>query len=89
MNLEEFRNQLSSEATEENKKLKRELIQTKQEMQRLKSKYETRIRVLEQYCNAFTNRCYVLTQGMLCKCCAITRRYCSHAKEEWEGKCER
>lgn len=85
MNLEEFRDQLSSEATEENKKLKQELTQTKQEMQKLKSQYQTQIRVLETHCKALTNRCYVLTKGMLCECCMIPRRYCSYAKEEKEG----
>ena len=55
MNLEEFKKALSSDATEENKQLKKQLSELQKEYGSLK-----------ESCQALCNRCFALTKGVTC-----------------------
>lgn len=60
MNLEEFKKALSSDATEENKQLKKQLSDLQEEYSSLK-----------ENCRALCNRCFALTKGVTCLFCCI------------------
>ena len=60
MNLEEFKKALSSDATEENKQLKKQLSELQKEYGSLK-----------ESCQALCNRCFAFTKGMTCKLCVL------------------
>lgn len=65
MNLEEFRKALSSDATEENAQLKRQLSDLQTEYHEKLSKLE--IDSLKESCRALCNRCFALTRGVTCQ----------------------
>lgn len=79
MNMEEFRKALSSDAREENEKLKKELEELKasssKEIQELKEELELH----KKWCTNLSNRCYVLTKGSMCIYCQIEA--CKYYKE--------
>lgn len=85
MNLEEFRNALSSDATIENEKLKTELKELKEksaaEIKMLKEKANQ----YEQWCRQLGNRCFVQTGGAMCISCDVG--CCNHALtwQDWEA----
>ena len=60
MNLEEFRKALSSDATEENAQLKRQLSDLQNENDSLK-----------ESCRVLCNRCFTLTRGVTCLFCGL------------------
>ena len=60
MNLEEFKKALSSDATEENKQLKKQLSE-------LQKEYDS----LKESCQALCNRCFALTKGVTCQFCML------------------
>lgn len=60
MNLEEFRKALSSDATEENAQLKRQLSELENENDSLK-----------ESCRVLCNRCFTLTRGVTCLFCGL------------------
>lgn len=60
MNLEEFKKALSSDATEENKQLKKQLSDLQEEYSSLK-----------ENCRALCNRCFALTKGVTCLFCVL------------------
>lgn len=60
MNLEEFKKALSSDATEENKQLKKQLSELQKEYGSLK-----------ESCQALCNRCFALTKGVTCQFCVL------------------
>ena len=60
MNLEEFKKALSSDATEENKQLKKQLSDLQEEYGSLK-----------ESCQALCNRCFALTKGVTCQFCML------------------
>ena len=60
MNLEEFRKALSSDATEENAQLKRQLSDLQNENDSLK-----------ESCRVLCNRCFSLTRGVTCLFCGL------------------
>ena len=60
MNLEEFKKALSSDATEENKQLKKQLSELQKEYGSLK-----------ESCQALCNRCFALTKGVTCQFCML------------------
>ena len=60
MNLEEFRKALSSDATEENAQLKRQLSDLQNENDSL-----------EESCRVLCNRCFTLTRGVTCLFCGL------------------
>lgn len=72
MNLEEFREALSSEATIENDRLKNELENLKDSFYLKIKELEEEISNYKTSCDALSNRCYVYTRGMLCLSCEIS-----------------
>lgn len=69
MNLEEFRKALSSDATEENAQLKRQLSDLQTEYHEKLSKLENDS--LKESCRALCNRCFTLTRGVTCLFCGL------------------
>lgn len=64
MNLEEFKKALSSDATEENKQLKKQLSELQEE-------YSKKLSYLKETCHFLCNRCFALTKGVTCLFCCI------------------
>lgn len=71
MNLEEFRKALSSDATEENVKLKDQLQKLQHNSQDVISKLEGENEILKENCLALCNRCFALTRGTTCSFCGL------------------
>lgn len=76
MSLDEFKNALSSDATTENGKLKKELStlrkSTSEQINNLTEERDT----YKDQCRALGNRCYVFTQGTMCLNCSVEA--CEH-----------
>lgn len=71
LSLDEFKNALSSDATMENEKLKKELHKLKNDTSmQIKELTEERNELKDQ-CRALGNRCYVFTQGTMCLNCNV------------------
>lgn len=64
--LEEFRKALSSDATEENAQLKRQLSDLQTEYHEKLSKLENENDSLKESCRVLCNRCFTLTRGVTC-----------------------
>lgn len=80
MDLNEFRNKMSSDATEENKRLKAELSKLKKQYQEKVGSLEEENANLMDDCRALSNRCWVLTGGCLCASCFFRSSFvCKHA----------
>ena len=71
MNLEEFRKALSSDATEDNIRLKEQLEDTKVKYQENLSKLKDENDSLKESCRVLCNRCFTLTRGATCLFCRI------------------
>lgn len=71
MNLEEFRKALSSDATEENTQLKRQLSDLQTEYHEKLSKLENENDSLKESCRVLCNRCFTLTRGVTCLFCGL------------------
>lgn len=71
MNLEEFRKALSSDATEENAQLKRQLSDLQTEYHEKLSKLENENNSLKESCRVLCNRCFTLTRGVTCLFCGL------------------
>lgn len=71
MNLEEFKKALSSDATEENKQLKKQLSDLQEEYSKKLSNLKSENDFLKESCRALCNRCFALTKGITCKFCAL------------------
>ena len=71
MNLEEFRKALSSDAMEENVKLKKQLQTLQHNSQKAISKLESENEVLKESCRVLCNRCFTLTRGTTCLFCGL------------------
>lgn len=80
MNLEEFRKALSSDATEENAKLKDQLQKLQTEYHEKLSKLENENDSLKESCLALCNRCFTLTRGIACLFCGLDYP-CPHMPE--------
>lgn len=72
MNLEEFRKALSSDATEENAQLKRQLSDLQTEYHEKLSKLENENDSLKESCRVLCNRCFTLTRGVTCLFCVVS-----------------
>lgn len=81
MNLDEFKNALSSEARVENEQLKAELEKLKKESSERIKKLEEELKINKDNVRALGNRCYVFTQGSMCLFCDVDG--CEHALK-WE-----
>ena len=71
MNLEEFKKALSSDATEENKQLKKQLSDLQEEYSKKLSNLKSENDSLKESCRALCNRCFAFTKGMTCKLCVL------------------
>ena len=71
MNIEEFRQALSSDATEENVQLKKQLSDLQTEYHEELLNLENENKLLKDDCRALCERCYTLTKGGICLICAI------------------
>ena len=71
MNLEEFRKALSSDATEDNIRLKKQLENTKVIYQENLSKFQDENDSLKKSCRVLCKRCFALTGGTICLFCGI------------------
>ena len=71
MNLEEFRKALSSDATEDNIRLKKQLENTKVIYQENLSKFQDENDSLKKSCRVLCKRCFALTGGTICLFCVI------------------
>lgn len=80
MDLNEFRNKMSSDATEENKRLKAELSRLKKQYQEKVDSLEEENANLKKDCRSLSNRCWVLMGGFLCANCFFHSNFvCEHA----------
>lgn len=71
MNLEEFRKALSSDATEENAQLKKQLTILQTEYHKKLSKLENENDSLKKVASFLCNRCFALTGGVTCPFCIV------------------
>jgi DNA-binding transcriptional MerR regulator len=85
MNLSEFREALSSEATIENENLKKELEDLKKSSSEKIKDLEEQLEDVKKHRKFLSNRCYVLTKGMMCHCCDISYPDCKYAVT-WEDE---
>ena len=79
MNLDEFRKAMESDATVENERLKRDIAEVEKRYREMSEGYMTRIQKLNSDCQALANRCFALTQGMMCVFCELRDYRCKHA----------
>lgn len=80
MDLNEFRKKMSSDATEENKRLKAELSKLKKQYKEEITSLEEENASLKDDCRALSNRCWVFTRGGLCVGCRLRSSFvCKHA----------
>lgn len=71
MNLAEFRKALSSDATEENAQLKKQLSDLQTKHHEKLSKLENENNSLKESCQVLCNRCFALTRGVTCLFCGL------------------
>lgn len=71
MNLEEFKKALSSDATEENKQLKKQLSELQEEYSKKLSNLKSENDSIKESCRALCNRCFALTKGVTCQFCML------------------
>ena len=79
MNLAEFRDQMESDATKENDRLKRDLADLEKKYNDMLKAYSEKVSLLSNDCQALANRCFVLTQGSMCCFCELNEFRCPHA----------
>lgn len=79
MNLDEFRKAMESDATVENKRLKRDLADVEKRYREMSEEYTDRIQRLNSDCQALANRCFALTHGAMCVFCELSNYCCKYA----------
>lgn len=80
MDLNEFRDKMSSDATEENKRLKAELSKLKKQYREKVDSLEGENANLKEDCRVLSNRCWALTGGIMCWSCSLRSSFvCKHA----------
>ena len=77
MNIAELRKALSSDATEENVHLKRQLEILQTEYHEKLSKLENENDSLKKVASCLCNRCFAITRGITCSFCCIDYQ-CPH-----------
>ena len=84
MNLAEFKQALSSDATVENEKLKEQLKALQKQYQSETKSLNDIIEQLNSDCSALCNRCWALTGmttgGAMCYHCELHQYSCPHSK---------
>ena len=78
MNLNELREAMASDATNENARLKEENARLYQMVENLRRNYTEDTNALKEDCRALSNRCFALTYGTMCCFCELKRHQCSH-----------
>ena len=78
MNLDEFRQAMASDATVENKRLKRDLADVEKSYREMSEEYTDRIQRLNSDCRALANHCFALTHGAMCVFCELSDYHCKH-----------
>lgn len=73
------RKAISSEATEENEKLKAENQRLREQFHNLNNDYAADMKYLIADCEALSNRCFALTKGVTCVFCELNSFKCKHA----------
>lgn len=76
LSLDEFKNALSSDATMENEKLKKELHKLKSDTSKQIEELTEENKQYKNQVRALGNRCYVFTQGTMCLNCNVET--CEH-----------
>lgn len=71
MSMEEFRQALSSDAREENEKLKKELDELKESSSKEINELKEDLELHKKWTQALGNRCHMFTNGQLCMSCCI------------------
>lgn len=79
MNLNEFRNAMSSDAIIENERLKQDLADVEKKYDEMCEGYTEKVRALKDDCRALANRCFTLTHGVSCLFCQLSEYDCPHA----------
>lgn len=79
MNLNEFRNAMSSDATIENERLKRDLADVEKKYDEICEAYTEKVQALKDDCRVLANRCFTLTHGVSCLFCQLNEYDCPHA----------
>ena len=85
MNLNEFRNAMSSDAIIENERLKRDLADVEKKYDDMCEAYTEKVRGLRDDCRALANRCFALTHGVSCLFCQLNEYDC-RSEERRVGK---
>ena len=88
MSLDEFKEALSSEARDENEKLKKELEELKAESSKKIAELEEEILDLKKQCNSLGNRCFVTTKGLICMNCNVTQCKYAFTGEDYSAAAE-
>lgn len=88
MSMEQFREALSSEATVENEKLKKELAKLKRDSDKQIIELTEELDQYKNWCKALSNRCFVYTQGVLCMNCGVTECEYGLTPEDWDAVTE-
>lgn len=84
MNLEELRQAMASDATEENKKLKKEVKELKEKLRKEYASHKIDNEEYQRDCYGLANRCYLFSKGDLCAFCELGKYHCSHALSDME-----
>ena len=82
MSMEEFRNALSSEARDENEKLKEEIKSSKEKYDKNIKEISEEMKQYKDWCIKLANRCFVHIQGMICTYCTVSICPYAYTKEE-------
>lgn len=83
MSMEEFRQALSSDAREENEKLKKELEELKKSSSNEINGLKENLELHKKWTQALGNRCHVFTNGQLCmSCCIESCKYYTEAQQK-------
>lgn len=84
MNLNELREAMTTEATKENASLKEANTRLNQMVENLRRNYADDTNALKADCYALSNRCFVLTHGVMCCFCELELYKCPHALTDTE-----
>lgn len=79
MNLDEFRQQMESNATKENEQLKHEVSVLRDQLRDSRNYCEELRHIMNDDCRFLANRCWVLTRGSMCVFCNLSMFDCPHA----------
>ena len=89
MNLDEFREALSSEARIQNEELKAELEKVKTELSKNIKELQDELKLYKDWCTVLGNRCHVLTGNELCIYCQVEGcTYFKDGQKELEAAAE-